>query len=89
MYEHYKKRFDAEIKYKINKDLKRTCLGNEEFMSDPLKGVNPLYNVLNAYAHYDEEVGYVQGMNFIVAMLLHVVENEEDSFFCLVHLMNT
>lgn len=76
------------MKYKICKDLKRTCLGNEDFMIDPIKGNNPLYNVLTAYAHYDTEVGYVQGMNFIVAMLLHVVENEEDSFYCLVHLMH-
>jgi hypothetical protein len=57
-------------------------------MVDPASGKNPLYNVLNAFAMYDREVGYCQGINYIVAMLLKQLENEEDSFYCLVHIMH-
>ena len=35
-----------------------------------------LYNVLKAYANYNERVGYVQGMNFIVGMLFCKYESE-------------
>ena len=89
LYNYYKGLYDADIAYAITKDLKRTCLGNEDFKLDHLQGQNPLYNVLNAYAHYDPSIGYCQGMNFIVALLLHVLENEEDSFYCFVHVMKT
>jgi hypothetical protein len=54
---------------------------------DSQSGQNMLYNVLNAYAHYDTEINYCQGLNFIVALLLKHLKNEEDSFFCLVHIM--
>ena len=31
---------------------------------------NALFNILLAYANYDSQVGYVQGLNYIAAMLL-------------------
>ena len=43
--------------------------------------------MLKAYAALDPEVGYTQGMNFIVAMLLMFLHDEEDSFWCLVSIM--
>ena len=36
-------------------------------------GNNKLFNVLIAYANYDNEVSYVQGMNYIVALLLFYI----------------
>jgi len=42
---------------------------------------------LNAYANYDPEIGYCQGMNFIVALLLKHLESERDSFYVMVHIM--
>ena len=39
-----------------------------------------LYNVLKAYSNYNERVGYVQGMNFIVGMLFCKYENEISVF---------
>ena len=46
-------------------------------------GNNKLYNVLKAYAAYDNEVGYVQGMNYIVGLLLFYIQDEEMVFWCL------
>jgi len=40
------------------KDLKRTVIDNEEFSRPIESGSNRLYNVLNAYANFDPEVGY-------------------------------
>ena len=64
-------------------------------------GNNSLYNVLNAYAMYDKEIGYCQGMNIITAWLLkftqEVVEGDDgelklrydevNAFYCLIHIM--
>ena len=58
-----------------------------DFKRDHTTGENKLYNVLNAYGHYDPQIGFWQGMNYMVAMILHVVEDEEDTFYCFVHLM--
>ena len=51
---------------------------NEEQLKDPLNdatwnnktGEDMLYNILLAFANYDTQVGYVQGLNYITAMLL-------------------
>lgn len=87
LYELYRNQYDETIDYEIYKDLKRTCIGNVNFLQDPKSGNNTLYNVLNAYAHFDVEINYCQGLNFIVALLLKHLGNEEDSFYCLVHIM--
>lgn len=71
LYEHYRDKSDAEITRKIEKDLKRTVVTNKEFNIDYKTGNNKLFNILNAYAMYDHEVSYCQGMNFIVALLLN------------------
>ena len=36
---------------------------------------------------YDHEISYCQGLNFIVALLLKHLHDEEEAFYCLVHLM--
>ena len=43
---------------KIQKDLKRTCPGVEEFELPSESGQNRLYNVLKAYQSFDPETGY-------------------------------
>lgn len=48
----------------------------EKFNQKIESGKNRLYNVLKAYALYDPDVGYTQGMNFIAALILLHVENE-------------
>lgn len=44
---------------------------------DSQGGNNKLYNVLKAYANYDQEVNYVQGMNYIVGLLLLYIPDED------------
>ena len=87
LFNYLKSQPSEENTYKINKDLPRTCIGNTDFKIDPTSGNNQLYNVLLAYANYDKEIGYCQGMNFIVALLIKHLENEEDAFYCMVHIM--
>lgn len=48
-------------------------------------GQRALFNVLRAFANYDEEVGYCQGMTNIVATILMYCE-EEKAFITLVHM---
>ena len=67
--------------------MKRTQEGNKEFAQDWREGKNPLFNILNAYGSYDPEIGYCQGMNFIVASMYQTLGSEEDTFYCFVHLM--
>lgn len=47
-----------------------------------------LLRVLNAYAAYNPEVGYCQGMNFVAGLLLLVSACEEESFGILVCLLD-
>ena len=46
-----------------------------------------LLRVLRAYAVYDTEVGYCQGMNFLAGLLLTWMPNEATAFAGLVVLM--
>ena len=50
-------------------------------------GQAALRRILRAYSVYDSEVGYCQGMNFIAAMFLTFL-SEEESFWLLVIVMN-
>lgn len=54
--------------------------GNDSDSTVP-KGQRLLSHVLNAYAFYNETVGYCQGMSFLAAMLLMVMEGEEEKVF--------
>lgn len=67
------------------------------------EGREKLFRVLRAYSHFDSEIGYTQGMNFIAAsLLLHMnpdnekelqevcfidKDYEENIFWILVHIM--
>lgn len=70
---------------KIRLDLNRTFPKNP-FYHRRATGQNSLYNVLKAYSLFNKEVGYCQGMNFIVGTLLFYLE-EEEAFWVLVQMM--
>lgn len=55
------------------------------FSTDAAK--QSLERVLRAYAAFDEEVNYCQGMNFLAALLLLWLPSEEDAFGALVLVM--
>ena len=48
----------------------------------PTEALQQLRNVLQAYAEHNPQVAYCQSMNFLVAVLLLVVD-EETAFWCL------
>ncbi|KAM6178980.1 growth hormone-regulated TBC protein 1 isoform 2-T2 [Rhynchocyon petersi] len=69
---------------KSMKDMNRTFPDNIKFQktADPCLQ-KTLYNVLLAYGHHNQSVGYCQGMNFIAGYLILITKNEEESFWLL------
>jgi hypothetical protein len=76
----------SESEKLIVKDIHRTLPSHELFQTIDGPGYRSLYNVLKAYSIYDTEVGYTQGMNFIAAMPL-LYMNEEEAFWVMVALL--
>ncbi|CDW72223.1 ecotropic viral integration site 5 protein homolog [Stylonychia lemnae] len=74
--------------YNITKDLDRTLPELKLFNQDYKTGKNTLYNVLKAYSCYDNEIGYVQGMNYVAAILLIQIKDEIKTFWCLNSLLH-
>jgi hypothetical protein len=71
----------------INVDLPRTDPGNKCFLKGISNNQNPLFNVLIAYANFDPEVNYCQGMNMVASWLLkHLNYNEIDAWYFLVYI---
>jgi hypothetical protein len=71
----------------ISKDVTRTLSDLRLWREDLNCGNNKLFNVLKAYANYDNEVSYVQGLNYVVGMMLYYIRDEEQVFWCLFSLM--
>ncbi|KAI0644505.1 rab-GTPase-TBC domain-containing protein [Trametes meyenii] len=70
----------------IMRDLGRTFPHHAFFTDGHGIGQENLFNVLKAYSLYDPQVGYCQGLPFIVAILLLNMPDEE-AFCLLVRLM--
>ena len=86
----YQKLLDMENhsqEYLISKDIYRTMAETKLFLADYKTGTNPLFNVLKAYTCYDNKVGYVQGMNYLAALLLIEIKDELKVFWCLFTLL--
>ncbi|KAI0780331.1 RabGAP/TBC [Fomes fomentarius] len=72
----------------ILRDLGRTFPHHAFFTDGHGIGQENLFNVLKAYSLYDPQVGYCQGLPFIVAILLLNMPDEE-AFCLLVRLMHS
>lgn len=70
----------------ITRDLGRTFPHHSFFTDGQGIGQENLFNVLKAYSIYDPQVGYCQGLPFVVAILLLNMPDEE-AFSLLVRLM--
>ena len=71
----------------IKRDIDRTFPKHAMFAKHGVNGgQQQLYRVLRAYAGFDAELGYCQGMGFIVAIMLFYM-TEEEAFWVLVALM--
>ncbi|CAG9317093.1 unnamed protein product [Blepharisma stoltei] len=78
---------DPNIANAIERDLHRTFPDHFLFCERGGEGQRALCNILYAYANYDPEVGYCQGMGFIVACLIMQISNEELAFWAFVQVM--
>ena len=81
-----KEKLDEDTEETIIKDLDRTYPSCQLFTDKYGKGQRKLFNVLSAYSLYNKEIGYVQGMGFLVALFL-IYMDEESSFFMLDSIM--
>jgi hypothetical protein len=79
---------NEEVENLLQKDVDRTMANLKLWREEINCGNNKLFNVCKAYANYDKEVSYVQGLNYIVALMLIYITDEETVFWCLVYLMN-
>jgi hypothetical protein len=76
---------NIEAESQIELDLYRTMPFNV-FFKDNGPGLSKLQNVLIGFSRRYPQIGYCQGMNFIVANLLLVYHNDEDVFWAFVGL---
>ncbi|XP_055985231.1 growth hormone-regulated TBC protein 1 [Sorex fumeus] len=68
----------------IRTDMNRTFPDNIRFRSSAEPCLQKtLFNVLLAYGHHDQRVGYCQGMNFVAGYLILITKNEEEAFWLL------
>lgn len=64
---------------KIRVDLCRSMPIHVFFSSPDSPGIKPLSRVLFAFGEYEHDIGYCQGLNFIAALLLSVMNEEVHS----------
>ncbi|CAD2101602.1 GTPase-activating protein, putative [Plasmodium vinckei lentum] len=85
----YKYYLSINNKYEssIKKDINRTYPKHILFKNNYEKGQKILFNVLKAYSNYNQDLGYCQGMAFIVATFI-LYMSEEDSFYMLIALLD-
>jgi hypothetical protein len=76
---------EETVRLEIDKDLHRTFPAYRR-VSSP-EGQEAMRGVLHAYAAFDPEIGYTQGLNFIAALLLTYISNPAKAFGALVVLM--
>ncbi len=87
IYAYYLKQTSSHEKA-IRRDLNRTFPEQDYFQDGKGVGQENLYNVIKAYSLYDPEVGYCQGMQFVVGPLLLNMPDEE-AFSTFVRLMKS
>ncbi|KAF8560872.1 hypothetical protein P879_05136 [Paragonimus westermani] len=71
----------------IDKDVPRTDRKTAFFRDDSGGNLTRLYDILITYTIYNMDFGYFQGMNDLLALILYVIQQEEDAFWCFVGLM--
>lgn len=77
--------YNHRICSQIKKDLGRT-FPNVAFFQQP-ETVDSLLTILNVYANYDLELGYCQGLLFLVGTLYQQLRSSELTFHCMCKIM--
>ena len=79
---------EDEFESTIKKDINRTFPHHQAFANNNQRLQNILFNILRAYSIYNNNVGYCQGMNFLVGFLLIISGfREEEVFWVFVAIM--
>ncbi|TYI79351.1 hypothetical protein E1A91_D05G016600v1 [Gossypium mustelinum] len=76
-----------ERKGLIEKDVVRTDRSISFYGGDGNANLSFLHNVLLTYSFYNFDLGYCQGMSDLLSPILFVMEDESESFWCFVALM--
>ncbi|XP_010482627.1 PREDICTED: TBC1 domain family member 15-like isoform X4 [Camelina sativa] len=76
-----------ERKGLIDKDVVRTDRAFEYYEGDDNLNVNSMRDILLTYSFYNFDLGYCQGMSDYLSPILFVMEDESESFWCFVALM--
>ncbi|KAJ8251634.1 hypothetical protein GJAV_G00223470 [Gymnothorax javanicus] len=79
--------FWRKIQFTVDKDVVRTDRSNHFFRGENNPNVEIMRRVLLNYAVFNPDMGYCQGMSDLVAPLLTEVQDESDTFWCFVGLM--
>ncbi|CAD8092057.1 unnamed protein product [Paramecium sonneborni] len=77
-----------KVQNDITKDINRTFSSHDHFKDSNL-GQQQLFSILKALSIQNEDIGYVQGMNYIVGFSLIVSGGKEEEVFWLIHFINT
>lgn len=73
----------AVCREKAIESAKAVCLKDYEHLeSHRIHHASRLVAILEAYAIYDPEIGYCQGMSDLLAPLLAVLEEDDEAFWC-------
>lgn len=81
VYRNFQHLWNPDIAKQIKKDLPRTFPGDELFQRP--ETVKLLMTILNVYASFDLDLGYCQGLLFLVGTLYHQCRCEEQTFHAL------
>ncbi|CAI0470000.1 unnamed protein product [Linum tenue] len=76
-----------ERKGLIDKDVVRTDRSLPFYDGDSNPNVKTLRDILLTYSFYNFDLGYCQGMSDLLSPILYVTEDESESFWCFVELM--
>ncbi|XP_037113050.1 TBC1 domain family member 16 isoform X4 [Syngnathus acus] len=79
--------FWRKVQFTVDKDVVRTDRSNQFFRGDNNPNVEIMRRILLNYAVFNPVMGYCQGMSDLVAPLLTEIQDESDTFWCFVGLM--
>lgn len=85
IFKNFQHSYNRDISKQINKDLSRTFPAVEFFQKK--ETIDDLLTVLNVYANYDLELGYCQGLLFLVGTLYFQFRQLELTFHALCKIM--
>uniref|UniRef100_A0A1A8FM01 TBC1 domain family, member 16 n=2 Tax=Nothobranchius korthausae TaxID=1143690 RepID=A0A1A8FM01_9TELE len=79
--------FWRKVQFTVDKDVVRTDRSNQFFRGENNPNVEIMRRILLNYAVFNPDMGYCQGMSDLVAPLLTEIQDESDTFWCFVGLM--